>query len=169
MSKFKASNGVYLTQGLFYEWNNPNAEFSLRDTGQEEYYVARSGKKYRSLPYIFRNSNSEYECAITTLGSWEHWKKLCSQEWFVKGTANGNEYTGLNDWRAEKQLADENAAKKILMEAIADGDVQAAKFMYGEAKKTANTDAKKAGRPEKKVPTKTPSSVVALAKRIGEK
>lgn len=168
MSRFKGDNGSYLTQALFYEFNNPDAEFTLRDTGKDALYTARSGKTYRSLAFIYRNSDSEYDCAINTLGSWEHWKKLCKQSWFMEGKANGIYFSGLNDWRAEKELADEAKAKKVLLQAIEDGDVQAAKFMYDKAtKKTTST--KGVGRPEKKVPSKTKSSVLSIAAKVGSK
>lgn len=169
MSKYKGKNGNYLTQDLFYEFNNPEAEFSLRDTGMDAHYVARSGKKYKSLPYIYRNSNSEYECAINTFGSFEHWKRLCKNNWFMTGSVNGATFSGLNDWRAEKELADEAAAKKVLLQAVEEGDLQAAKFLYGEAKKAKTTSTKGAGRPEKKTPTKTKSSVLDIAKRMNQK
>lgn len=161
MSEFRGGNGTYLTQGLFYEWNNPDAPFSLRDTGQEPFYVARSGKKYQSLAWLFRNSVSEYDCAIKTLGSWEHWQKLKrATEWFNNGVVNGVKYSGLNDWIAEKELADEAAAKAVLMDAVQNGDVNAAKFVYDKKTKAAK------GRPEKKQPASKTSSVVQLAKRI---
>jgi hypothetical protein len=162
MSKFKGPNGSYLTQGLFYEWNNQDAPFTLRDTGQEEYYTARSGKKYRSLAYVFRNSVSEYDCAIKTLGSWEHWQELKrrTKGWFETGMVNGVKYSGLNDWIAEKEMSDESAAKAVLMKAVEDGDVNAAKFVYDKKTKSAK------GRPEKKQAKPKPSSVVSIAKGI---
>lgn len=166
MSSYKSSTGTYLTQGLFYEWNNQDAIYTMRDTGTEPLYTARSGKTYVSLPYIFRNSNSEYDCAIETLGSWEHWKKLCSLEWFLTGAIMNASFTGLNDWRAEKELAEESRAKEVLMKAIDSGDIQAAKFIYD--KKTKVTSAK-AGRPEKKVPTKTKGTVLELARNLNTK
>jgi hypothetical protein len=166
VSNFKSSTGQALTQGLFYEWNNPDAPFTMRDTGLNPEYTARSGKTYKSLPYIFRNSNSEYDCAISVLGSWEHWKKLCNLEWFMTGSIMNAQFTGLNDWRMEKDLAEESIAKKVLIEAIESGDVNAAWKLYDKKTKTTTT---KAGRPEKKVPTKTKGSVVALAQRLESK
>lgn len=162
MSKFKGPNGSYLTQGLFYEWNNQDAPFTMRDTGQEEYYVARSGKKYLSLAYVFRNSISEYDCAMKTLGSWAHWQELKrrTKGWFESGVVNGVKYSGLNDWIAEKQIAEESAARAVLMEAVDNGDVNAAKFVYDKRTKAVK------GRPEKKQTAPKKSSVVQLAKRI---
>lgn len=166
MSKYRGENGVLLTQGLFYEWNNPDAPYTLRDTGNEPFYESRAGKKYQSVPWLYRNSDSEYECAISMLGSWEHWKKLCGQKWFETGVVKGVEFSGLNAWREEKKLADETKAKKVILKAIQDGDLQAAKFLFD---RTTNKEVGKKGRPEKKLPSKQGSSVLDIAKRIQAK
>lgn len=158
---YKADNGVYLTQGLFFEWNKQDAPFSMRDSGKEEYYVARSGTKYKSFPYLYRQYADEYEFAIAVLGSWEHWKKLQSADWFLTGNILGSQYSGLNDWREEKLLSDKSKAKQVILEKIQEGDLQAAKFLYGE--KQVGT---KAGRPEKPKAPKPKASVSELAKRI---
>ena len=163
---YKSSTGTYLTQGLFYEWNNKEAEFTMRDTGSDPLYTARSGKTYVSLPYLFRNSNSEYDCAIEMLGNWEHWKKLCGLEWFMTGSIMNAQFTGLNDWRAEKELAEESRAKQVILQAIEEGDLQAAKFLYDKKTKVTPT---KVGRPEKKVPEKTKGTVLELAKKLNAK
>jgi len=166
MSVYKSSTGQALTQGLFYEWNNPDSLFTMRDTGLEPQYTARSGKTYTSLPYLYRNSNSEYDCAIETLGSWEHWKKLCALDWFLTGEISNAQFSGLNDWRIEKELAEESRAKQVLMKAIEDGDVNAAWKLYDKKTKTTIT---KVGRPEKKIPTKTKGTVLTLAKKLESK
>jgi len=166
MSNYKSTSGQALTQGLFYEWNNQEAPFTMRDTGLEATYTSRKGNTYTSLPYLYRNSNSEYDCAIELLGSWEHWKKLCGLDWFLTGSIMNAQFTGLNDWRAEKELSEESKAKQVLMEAIEAGDIQAAKFIYDKKTKTTTT---KAGRPEKKVPTKTKGTVLTLAKNLANK
>ena len=166
MSNYKSTTGQALTQGLFYEWNNQDAPFTLRDTGLESTYTSSKGKEYVSLPYLYRNSHSEYSCAIELLGSWEHWKKLTGLAWFMTGQVGNAQYSGLNDWREEKELAEESTAKKVLMNAIGEGDVNAAWKLFDKKTKTATT---KAGRPEKKVPTKTKGSVVALAQRLESK
>lgn len=165
MSKYKGENGVLLTRGLFYEWNNPDAPFSLRDTGEEEYYVARSGKKYQSFPYLFRKYDDEYEFAIAVLGSWEHWKKLKSLDnsWFLTGEANGTQYTGLNDWLEEQQRKEEMLAKKVLLKKIEDEDGQAAKFLYTERTKP---KAGSKGRPAKKEPPKTKSKLTSIVAEL---
>ena len=163
MSKYKSERGVHLKRELFYEWNNPDAEYSMRDTGEEPVYVARSGKEYKSLPYIYRNSISEYQCALEVLGSYEHWKKLCACDWFQTGKIERGQYSGVLDWREEKNLAEEAAAKAVIMQAIAEGDLQAAKYLHD--KKTKGT-AQAKGRPEKKVPVKNKGNVSEIFKQI---
>ena len=164
MSKYKASNGGYLTQGLFYEFNNREAEYTLRDTDQEEYYVSNSGNKYRSFPYLYRQFDSEYEFAITVLGSYAHWKRLCDCEWFKTGVASGTSYSGLNDWREERKERENAKAHALVMKQIQEGNLQAAKVVLDNNKKTASK-----GRPEKKIPTPKASNVSSIYKKIKQR
>ena len=160
MSELKGSNGVMFTQGLFYEYNNPDAPYTLRT----EDHTSRKGNVYKSFARVYRESVDEYDAAMTLLGSWAHWQKLCKEEWFSTGVINGSSFSGLNDWREEKEKANESAAKRVLLDAVADGDVQAAKYLDSKvAKKEVQ---KGAGRPEKKVPTKVTSQVASLAEEI---
>ena len=157
MVTMKGENGVYLTQGLFYEFNNQEAPYTLRDTGKKSHYVAQSGKRYLSVPHVYRNCIDEYEAAMELLGSWEHWKKLCSNKWFMEGK---DSLSGLVDWREEKVIQDKMLAKKALLEAIEDGNVAAAKLLYE------TTNKKTVGRPEKTKPEAKKSSVTSLAAEI---
>lgn len=166
MPRYSGKNGVLYTKQLFFEWGNQDAPFSMRDTGDEPFYKARSGKEYQSLPWLYRNSISEYECAIAALGSWEHWKKLCGIKWFQTGVINGSPFSGLDMWREEKQIADASEAKKVILEAIKTGDLQAAKFLFDKTLKKENNPK---GRPNKKQETETKSTVLDLAKRIQAK
>ena len=160
MSKLKGSNGVMFTQGLFYEFNNVDAPFTLRN----EDYVSRKGNTYKSFAQVYREAVDEYDAAMALLGSWAHWQKLCKESWFLTGEVNGSTFSGLNDWREEKEKANESAAKRVLLDAVADGDVQAAKYLDSKVAKKEST--KSAGRPEKKVPTKVVSNVSSLAEQI---
>ena len=160
MSELKGSNGVMFTQGLFYEYNNPDARYTLR----ADDYTSRKGKKYISFARVYRESVDEFDAAMDLLGSWQHWQKLCKEKWFLTGEVNGRTFTGLNSWREEKSKADESAAKRVLLAAIADGDIPSAKFMYD--KSTKKEVQKGAGRPEKKVPTKVQSKVSNIADEI---
>ena len=150
-------NGVRLTQELFYEHNKPDAPFSMRDANDSEgNYVSRSGKKYRSVPFIFRGSVDEYDAAMKILGSWEHWQKLCGLKWFVEGNVNNNGVSGLATWREEMRLRDESRAKSILMEQADGGNVTAARYLHETSRKG------KVGRPEKTKAKKAVSSVSSI-------
>lgn len=164
MSKYKGKNGAYLTQALFYEWNNPDAPYTLRDS-DTEYWTNTKGKKYKSIPYIYRNSIDEYDAAIRILGSWEHWQFLITcNDWFLNGKKNSQGIQmglSLKQMREEMQKRDESRAKQVLLERIHEGDVSAAKFLYERVTKKTG-----AGRPEKKTPSKTNSNVANIYEKI---
>jgi len=161
--KYVSKNGIKLTQELFYEHNKPDAPFSMRDANDGEgSYVARSGKKYKSLPYVFRHAIDEYDAAMSTLGSWEHWQKLCGLKWFLEGNVNNCGVSGLLVWREEMKLRDESKTKKLLMEQAEDGNVAAMRYLNESAKKI------KAGRPQKQKAQKESTVVSSLAQRMNE-
>ena len=154
MSKYKADNGIQLTQGLFYEWNKPDAPYTLRS----EDYTSRKGVEYKSVSAIYRQCDSEYDAAMKIVESWEHWKKLCSLPWFATGhvTASGLRYQGLVDWKEEQDLRKKAEAESVLMDMIKEGNVTAAKFIFEQNNKT------RAGRPETKKPKIKNSNVEKL-------
>ena len=155
MAKYKADNGIQLTQGLFYEFNKPDAPYTLRS----EDYVSKKGIEYKSVSALYRDCNSEYEAAILIVESWEHWKKLCSLDWFVTGhvTSSGLKYQGLTDWKEEQELRKKSVSEKVLMDEIAKGNVTAAKFIYEQHGKQTTK-----GRPETKKPRVKTSNVEKL-------
>jgi hypothetical protein len=117
-----------------------------------------------SFARVYRESVDEYDAAMTLLNSWVHWQKLCKEKWFQTGAVNGSTFTGLNDWREEKEKANESAAKRVLLDAIADGDTQSAWKLYDKV--TKKEVAKSAGRPEKKIPTIKTGNVSNIAEEI---
>lgn len=158
--ELKGRNNTLLTQGLFYEFNNKEAPFTLRT----EDYTSRAGNSYKSVYQVLMNSADEYE-AIHNLGlTKRHWDKLCGLDWFMNGHWLNKEtrLSGLTQWRKDLILRDQSTAKRALLNAIESGDTSAAKFLYSE---TVKSDAK-AGRPEKKVPKKTTSSAVTQLRKI---
>lgn len=159
MSKFKASNGVRLTQGLFYEFNKPDAPYTLRD----EDYTSRKGNTYKSMGALYTECSSEYEAAIQLVGSWSHWNKLKKEKWFTEGyeTTLGLKYRGLNDWKEEQDLRKKAEAESVLVQEAKEGNVTAAKFIYEQQGKQV-----KGGRPEKKVPKTKTSNVEQLWKDV---
>lgn len=158
MSEYKASNGRRFTQSLFYEFNNPDAPYTLRDTD----FTNRKGKTYTSMAEIYRNSVDEYDAAIKLLGSWPHWEMLLKLDWFMNGTeVGGTIFEGVKAWREEMSKRDASKAKEQLQKAAVEGNIAAQKYLHDQSGKV-----KGAGRPEKKVTAKKESSVVEAFKRI---
>ncbi len=152
-SKYKGKNGVPLKSGLFYERNNKDAPYSLR----EEDFTASNGKTYESMAVIYRNSIDEYDAAMKLLGSWHHWEILCSQDWFINGcvTELGYTFRGLSAWREEMRRRDECAAKQQLIESAQAGNVTAQRYLHERASKGV------AGRTKKKQTRLKPTVDVA--------
>lgn len=78
-SKFKDSQGRFLTQSLFLEamYNTDYAVYSLSD--EDKLY---DGKVYPSLRRLYLNcmDPTEYEFANKYLWGWEHWQRLCANK-----------------------------------------------------------------------------------------
>lgn len=155
--ELKSANGIQLTKALIYEWNNPEAPYSLREPNDGEYYVSNKGVKYKSLPYIYRHSVNEYDAALNIVGSWEHWKKLKGCDWFRTGLINSTQFTGLYDWQDEMELRDATEAKKLLMQSAKDGNVAAQRYLHEVSIKQ-----QKAGRPAKKKPQASVKGEVSI-------
>lgn len=152
-----SGKGRWTPTSMFYEFNNNEAPFTLRD----EDHLARSGKEYKSVAEIYRNSIDEYDAAMKIVGSMRKWRKLCSCEWFMNGKDMGG-YTleGLKHWRDEMKMRDESRAKAQLMNEASEGNVAAQRFLYEKAAKAS----KPVGRPEKK--KVVPSKVTSLEERF---
>jgi hypothetical protein len=157
-SPLKGKSGAHLTQGLFYEFQNKDAPFSLR----EEDFTSRAGKTYKSIYKMYMDATDEHEAAMTILGSLNHWRKLCATEWFMEGKVIGtgdNTYrlSGLRQWRLDMKARDESMSKKLLMKEAEGGSVAAMRYLNEVSRKSVSG----AGRPEKKLPTKT-SAVTSI-------
>lgn len=128
MSKFKSDNGIQLTQGLFFEFNNPDAPFSFR----MDDHGARSGKTYPSMYRMYMECADEYDAAMSILGSYTHWEKLCELDWFMNGLQlnQGTTLPGLKVWREHMKLRDESLAKKQLLKEAENGSVTAQKIIF---------------------------------------
>ena len=156
--KYKAKTGRRLTQGLFYEFNNPDAPYTLRD----EDFTNRAGKTYTSAAAIYRNAVDEYDAAIKLVGSWSHWKILLSLDWFVNGAdLGGYIFDGIKCWREEMTVRDSSLSKKLLQEQADEGNVTAMKYLNELSGKTS-----KAGRPSKPKVAKPVSKVTDLYKQV---
>lgn len=158
MDKFKASNGRRLTQGLFYEFNNPDAPYTLRD----EDFTNAKGVTYRSAAAIYRSCVDEYDAAMQIVESWAHWKMLLGLDWFVNGAdLGGYDFDGIKSWREEMALRDASRSKALLQEQAENGNVAAQRYLNESSNKT-----NKAGRPAKPKAVKQVSNVESLYNRV---
>ena len=127
----RMSNNILPTQALFYEFGNKDALYTLKSRD-----VQKDGKLYRSLYKIYMESIDEYEAALRFVGDMGHWRKLCSLQWFMDGAPQFS-WEGLKQLREDMAYRDKSEAKKKLMEAVNQGNVNAAKVLYGETPKQA--------------------------------
>ena len=115
---YKDTLGRYLTQSLFYEYAGKGAPFTLKPYDHD-------GSVSMKQLYLAANDPTEYKFAIEVLGSWEHWQKLISSDWFHSYVAawrdelevklrseaivsihkQANENVSAAKWIAEKQYA----------------------------------------------------------------
>lgn len=156
------STGRRLTQGLFYEFNNPNAPYTLRNQD----FTSAKGVTYRSMYNVYMTSTDEYEAALRIVGSLGHWRMLTGLKWFTNGDESlSTEFEGLNQWRQDMAARDRCLAKQQLMEEAKNGSVTAQKEIFqssGKVVKSSDSASKKR--------SQTPSGsskVEALAKRFG--
>jgi hypothetical protein len=124
--KLRGGQGHYKTVSLFYEnAYDSDAPFTLKEEDFRHYLAPKP--RYVAAA-------SEYEAALSILGSWDHWKALKKCKWFIPT---------LESWEAERCLREETEAKKILIEEAENGNVTAAKAIYDQGKQS------KRGRPSK--------------------
>jgi len=134
-NKFKAVNGMPLTQGLFLEigYNTKYAVYTLKDDDYEY-----EGVMYTSLKkaYLEMADAVEYDFAVTHLLGWDHWQRMC---------ANKQLLAYIQQWRHELELKLRSEALKIIREkAKTEIGVNAAKWLADRG-----WDKKGAGRPTK--------------------
>ncbi len=101
---FKDTTGRKLTKALFYE--------EARDKSLVLYTLADEDKG--DVPSLYRlymelGDLTEYEFATKYFYNWDHWKQLCTLEWFIPHVAR---------WREELDLKTKaEALKRIRQEA----------------------------------------------------
>lgn len=123
------------TKGLFYEHRHQTtvkekAPYTLKHMDK----IDSTGHIYRSMYMIYMHCDSEYEAAITLLGSYNHWKKLKRCSWFEDV---------LIEWELERNIRDEAIARSILIKLAEAGNVTAARTVFANVKDTKG----KTGRP----------------------
>jgi len=127
----KGPNHRYLTEGLFIEFGNPEAVYTLSTKDK-----VRDGKTYISMYKVYMECSDEYEAAERIVGSQQHWERLCNAKFFMEGHYNFNNNYGLAKWREDMRKRDESLAKRTLIEQAKNGNVNAAKALQAEPKKT---------------------------------
>lgn len=130
----KGANHRYLTEGLFVEYGNPDAIFTLSTQDK-----IKDGKKYLSMYLIFMACADEYEAAEKLVGSQQHWKRLTETKFFMDGVYNHNNNYGLKYWREDMRKRDESLAKRTLIAQAKAGNVNAAKALKADEKKVAKS------------------------------
>lgn len=111
---------------LFYEFNTSR---------HEEYpplYTMRE-QEWKGLPSAYRiymASHSEYEAAMKLVGSWNHWQRLLKIPTFMDGPREAMNWSGLHQWREEKEIQDRAQAYVQLKDNAQEGNVQAQKMIF---------------------------------------
>lgn len=126
-----SSNNIMRTQALFLEYKYMNVS-SARVNDSVYNLKDFDWKGTLSMQNIYVSCVSEYEAAMTLVGSWNHWLKLKRCTWFKPY---------LEAWEMQRKLREETQAKQQLLEAAEDGNVTAAKAIFDQGR------TKRAGRP----------------------
>jgi hypothetical protein len=138
---FRNSQGVFITKGLFYEMANGDARndcaFTLKDH-------THAGLPSLKLIYMgFYEDPTEYDFAISTFNSWDHWQAICAMKWFKE------DY--LDSWRAERDIKLKSIMfRSILKEAINEESknaFSANKYIIDSLKAPQDASRKPRGRP----------------------
>lgn len=127
---FKSSNGVQLTQSLFFEFGNKEALYTLKQYNH---------KQYKSVYLMYMDAVDEYDAAMKIVGSLDHWRKLCDLNWFMEGKVQGSgdqvtRLSGLRQWREDMKQRDASRAKKQLLEQAEQGSVPAQRILLDMSK-----------------------------------
>lgn len=107
------------TQALFWEFRQAVRweERGITPT----YNLGRKDKEGTlSMYQIYMQCDSEYEAAMVLLGNYQHWEKLLKAPWFIKK---------VDQWRREKLVKDAAMGRGCLVNAAANGNVSAAKYL----------------------------------------
>lgn len=91
--EYKDSMGRWITQGLFADMSFSDFRKKFKPVFTLKSY--KEGYRFMKEEYLEAGDPTEYSFAINTLGSWEHWKHLCSSKWFQEH---------VECWREELEL-----------------------------------------------------------------
>ena len=125
-SKFYYSDGVPF-HGIFREI--PMSGQWIKEEPKEPVYTIDT--KDTDLPsahQIYMNSMNEYDAAVKLTPSWEYWQGMLKSVTIKRMIEN---------WREEKMLKDQAAAREMLWEQAKKGNVSAMKVLYESKKEEA--------------------------------
>jgi hypothetical protein len=145
---WKAQNGILpipqnmqeATMALFIE-NALPCRFEERGIKPVYNLTKTDTKETKSFYRLYMQCLTEYEAAMVTLGSWEHWERLSECSWF---------HPYLKRWRHETEVRNKALAIRAVMEQTAKGNISAAKMLLdlerasGKPAKRENTKADRA-------------------------
>jgi len=110
-------------------------EFNTHDTVKPIYTMRE--EPFNGLPsayLIYMHSLTEYEAAMKLVGSWNHWQRLCLSPPFMNGVPTHSTWSGLRQWREEKEFRDKTEMFNLLKIAAATGNVAAQKILFEKDK-----------------------------------
>jgi hypothetical protein len=90
-------------------------------------------QEWKGLPSAYRiymASHTEYEAAMKLVGSWNHWQRLLKISKFVNGSTDTTNWSGLHQWREEKEIREKARAYVQLKMNAMEGNVQAQKILF---------------------------------------
>lgn len=148
----KSSNGIQKTQGLFVEFGEKDAPYTLKN-----YDFTKEGREYISFSKVYSEAVDEYDAAMRLVGSMKHWNKLLTLKWFVEGEEQFG-FEGVKVLREQMEQRDRSTAKAQLMMAASGGSVPAMKVLFDNAE----IKTKGAGRPRKNESNKEDQDVASV-------
>lgn len=130
---YRASNGVYYTKQLFYEFADSDKSYVLYTLKDQDYMGYPSLRRL----YIEMDDQSEYQFANRYFAGWSHWKKLLRCPWFA-------DY--ISEFREELQIKSSASYLTSIRLKALEGNLAANKYLLEQGWKDSK---EKVGRPSK--------------------
>ena len=117
----------HYTQALFYEYRHKSSSKIQAPYTLKNYDVNIGGRHYRSMYMEYMACDSEYEAAIKLLGSYAHWTRLTSTNWFAPY---------IEQWEEERNIRDDALARSVIVRLAEAHNVTAAKSLQAVSQKS---------------------------------
>lgn len=130
---YRASNGVYYTKQLFYEFADSDKSYVLYTLKDQDHMGYPSLRRL----YMEMEDHSEYQFATRYFAGWAHWKKLLRCPWFA-------DY--LSEFREELQIKSSASYLTAIRLKAIEGNLAANKYLLEQGWKDSK---EKVGRPSK--------------------